>query len=44
MKFDVDKLKKIARPMTEAEHRDIEEREENRISYKHILVKSTVEH
>lgn len=30
MKFDVDKLKKIARPMTEAERREIEEREENR--------------
>lgn len=30
MKFDVDKLKKIARPMTETERMEIEEREEKR--------------
>ena len=30
MKFDVEKFKKIARPMTSAEHDDINERAENR--------------
>lgn len=47
MKFDIEKLKQIARPMTETERKEIEQREENRdwqtlsakfaLSLRHIL-------